>query len=315
MFLKRLFNLMPKDEYSHALDLFNIGQYRKALKKFEMLLAGASQGKSRSDLDIATVELYACEAHVALSKEFSAEGNIAEAIREMELAVALKPRFADLRYTLGSLYDDQNNLQKAEEYIRSSIDINPMFFRAHVHLARILRANGDREGAIHELETARNSCPKFYKQELNDLIKAMRFDKDDEELKTFFHCIIEEKPTSAQISRELAIESIQQGNDAEAIRELKKAITLQPDYPDLHNYLGIAYGNAGMVDDAIEEFETALKINPKYIKARLNLALVLYENERYPEAKSNIEAVLQVQPENQLANNLHKELETVGDVS
>lgn len=313
MFLKRLFNLMPKDEYSHALDLFNEGQYRKALKKLEALLAGASQGKSRSDVDISTVELYACEAHVALSKEYAEEGNVSEAIREMEQAVALKPRFADLRYTLGSLYDEIGDLKKADEYIRSALDINPKFFKAHVHMARILRAKNNREGAIQELELAKVSCPKFYKKELNDLVKALRVNKDDEELKTFFHCIIEEKPSSAQISRELAIESIQHGNDAEAIRELKKALTLQPDYPDLHNYLGIAYGNAGMVDDAIEEFETALKINPKYIKARLNLALVLYENERYPEAKSNIEAVLQVQPENQLANNLYAELETVGE--
>jgi Flp pilus assembly protein TadD len=314
MFLKRLFNLMPKDEYSHALDLFNIGQYRKALKKFEALLAGASQIKARSDMDISTVELYACEAHVALSKELASEGDVSEAIRQMEMAVALKPRFADLRYALGSLHDETNNLTQAEELIRSALDINPKFFRAHVHLARILKAKGDREGAIRELETARESCPKFYAQELNGLLKALRADKGDEELKTFFHCIIEEKPSSAQISRELAIEAIQHGNNAGAIRELKKALTLQPDYPDLHNYLGIAYGNAGMVDDAIEEFEISLKINPKYIKARLNLALLLYENERYPESKSNIEAVLQVQPDNQLANNLYRELETVGDI-
>jgi tetratricopeptide (TPR) repeat protein len=314
MFLKRLFNLIPKDEYSHALDLFNVGQYRKALKKFDALLAGASQGKSRPDLDISTVELYACEAHVALSKEYANNGNLLEAIQEMDLAVSLKPRFADLRYTLGSLYDELGDAKKAAELFRSSLDINPKFFKAHVHLARILMASHEPDQAIGELEIARESCPKFYKKELNDLLKALRVNKDDEELKVFFHCIIEEKPSSAQISRELAIESIQHGNDADAIRELKKALALQPDYPDLHNYLGIAYGNAGMVDDAIEEFETALKINPKYIKARLNLALVLYENERYPEAKSNIEAVLQVQPENQLANNLFAELETVGEI-
>jgi len=314
MFLKRLFNLIPKDEYSHALDLFNVGQYRKALKKLEALLTEDSRGKTPSNVDISTVELYACEAHVALSREYQSEGNLPESIREMEQAVSLKPRFADLRYALGSLYDETGNLKKAEEYVSSALEINPKFFKAHVHLAKILRMNNDRDGAINELERARESCPKFYKQELNDLVKTLRIDKDGEEFNIFFHSIIEEKPSSAQISRELAIEAIHQGNDAEAIRELKKAITIQPDYPDLHNYLGIAYGNAGMVDDAIEEFETALKINPKYIKARLNLALVLYENERYPEAKSNIESVLQVQPDNQLANNLRAELETVGEI-
>jgi hypothetical protein len=38
-----------------------------------------------------------------------------------------------------------------------------------------------------------------------------------------------------------------------------------------------------MVDDAVQEFEVALKINPYYLKARLNLALLYYENARYDE--------------------------------
>jgi Flp pilus assembly protein TadD len=97
----------------------------------------------------------------------------------------------------------------------------------------------------------------------------------------------------------------------EAIRELKKALAIKPDYPDLHNYLGIAYGNSGMVDDAVHEFEVALKINPYYAKARLNLALLYYENTRFEEAQAQIDHVLKVQPDNQLANNLLNELRVV----
>jgi len=112
---------------------------------------------------------------------------------------------------------------------------------------------------------------------------------------------------------ELAVEAIQNGNMDEAIRELKKAIALKPDYPDLHNYLGIAYGNNGMIDDAVHEFEIALKINPYYLKARLNLALLYYENTRYDEAHAQLDEVLKVQPDNQLANNLLHELRMVAE--
>jgi Tfp pilus assembly protein PilF len=196
---------------------------------------------------------------------------------------------------------------------KSALEINEKFFKARVNLAQILMLMGDDTEAVKELETAKQFCPNFYRTELNDLIQAVRIKSSEDELAVFFHNITEEQPSSSQISRELAIEYIQNGHNTEAIRELKKSISFQPDYPDLHNYLGIAYGNSGMVDDSIEEFETALKINPYYIKARLNLALVMYENGRYPEARSNIDAVLNVQPENQLANNLLKELETIGE--
>ncbi len=300
--------MIPKDEYSRALDMYNNGHYKKALKRFEALLAESDDSEG---MDMQTLELYACEAHVALSKEHATEGNIAEAARDMEKAVALKPRFADLRYTLGTFYIKLGNLNKAKELFRNALEINPKYFKARVHLARVLLSLEEKDESTGELEAARAYCPNFYKKELDDLIRALRISTDDDDINLCFYEILEERPSSSQISREIAIEAIHNGSYTEAIRELKKAIAYQPDYPDLHNYLGIAYGNNGMVDDALEEFEVALKINPKYIKARLNLALVLYENGRFPEAKTNIEAVLEVQPENQLANNLLSELETV----
>ena len=128
-----------------------------------------------------------------------------------------------------------------------------------------------------------------------------------------FHEILDDRPSSTQVRREIAIEAIQNGDYAEAVRELKKSIAVNPDYPDLHNYLGIAYGNSGMVDDSIEEFEIALKINPYYLKARLNLGLALYDQGRYAEAHNQIERVLSVQPDHQLAQNLLAELKTVSE--
>jgi Tfp pilus assembly protein PilF len=56
-----------------------------------------------------------------------------------------------------------------------------------------------------------------------------------------------------------------------------------------------------------------LKINPYYIKARLNLALLYYENSRYEEAQVQLDEVLAVQPDNNLANNLLHELRAVTD--
>jgi tetratricopeptide (TPR) repeat protein len=66
-----------------------------------------------------------------------------------------------------------------------------------------------------------------------------------------------------------------------------------------------------MTDDAIMEFETALKINPDYLKARLNLALALYEKGARDESMRNLELVLELDPENELAVNLLRELQPI----
>lgn len=307
MFLKRLFTFIPKSEFSRALNLFNSGEYQRALDKFEELQALAVDA---SDVDRATLDLYTCEAHVALAQQCANNGDNDTAIREMEEAVRIKPMFADLHYKLGVLYAGKRRLEDAQRCFRSSLEINNKFFRSRVYVSMISHELGDREAAVREAMDAKQSCPNFYRENLDALVLALRAGSDDE-ISRLYSELIEERPSSAQISKELAIEAIQDGNTDEAIRELKKAIALKPDYPDLHNFLGIAYGNNGMLDDAVHEFEVALKVNPYYLKARLNLALLYYENSRYEEAQAQLDQVLKVQPDNQLANNLLHELKLV----
>lgn len=310
MFLKRLFNFIPKSEFSKALGWFNTGQYRKALRKFEELRAVSEQ---HEDVDSATLDLYTCEAHVALGKEYADVRNYDAAIEELKVAVQIKPTFADLHYMLGKFLAEVQRYHEAEQAFRAALDVNNKFFRARVHLAFVLHETGDRTDAAAELTASKLSCPNFYRDSLDDLIHFLRASEPNPECDRLFRELLEERPSSAQISKELAIEAIQNGDNHEAIRELKKAIGLQPDYPDLHNFLGIAYGNAGMVDDAVQEFETSLKINPYYLKARLNLALLYYENDRFDEAQGQIDEVLAIQPDNQLANNLLSELRALAD--
>jgi len=310
MFLKRLFKFIPRNEFSKALGLFNSGNYSKALKKFEELQAVSER---HEDVDRSTLDLYTCEAHVALAKAHIAADEIEEAVHEMELATSIKPTFADLRYLLGTLYSRQGHFDKAKEQFTDALAINNKFFRARVYLSLALRASGSPDEAVEEIAKSQHSCPNFYRESLDLLEMGLRSGADEDEMERLYRALLEERPSSAQISRELAIEAIQNGDCEEAIRELKKAVVLNPDYPDIHNYLGIAYGNSGMIDDAVEEFEVALKINPYYLKARLNLALLYYENDCYEEAHAQLEHVLKVQPDNQLANNLREELQIVSE--
>lgn len=310
MFLKRFFRFVPRNEYSHALDLFNDGHYKKALRILDELMA--RQG-SDPELDIDTIQLYACESHVALGKQRLNDGKLRDAIAEMEKAVALKPKFADLRYTLAGLLGDAARFEEAKDHLARALEVNPKFFKAKISLARAEYVTGDRTRAMEILASGREDAPSFYRENVDHLIQMIRMGDDDAAVKQAFHEVLEDRPSSAQVRREIAIQAIQNGDFGEAIRELKKAIAVNADYPDLHNYLGIAYGNSGMADDAVEEFEIALKINPYYLKARLNLALALYDQGRYAEAQNHIERVLAVQPDNQLARNLLAEIRVVSD--
>lgn len=306
MFLKKLIRVLPKDDFGRAIDLFNRGNYAKAVRTFESILAGESD--AASDLDIETVSLYACEAHLGLANKHKEEGRIDAAIEEMERVLELKPTWVDVHNNLGELYCVRKEYPAAEERFRKAIELNPKYFRAHLNLTNILFLEDRSDESSEQLKIAAQFCPGFLSELMEELKDLAASNPDVKEWSALFERILVEQPSSVQVSRQVALDSIQNGDYMEAIHELKKAIAIEPDYADLHNLLGIAYGNEGMVDDSIEEFEIALKINPYFLKARLNMALSLFERSSYEEAHYHLKKVLEIKPDDELAINLLKEL-------
>jgi len=164
---------------------------------------------------------------------------------------------------------------------------------------------------IEELQKSLSCAPGFYVKKDNTLTRDIKNGLDREDILRQFDNVLRERPSSAQVSKQIALEHIQQGNYDSAITELKKTLSLTPDFADLHNMLGIAYVNIGSKDDGIMEFNTALKINPEYLKAHLNIALTYYEKGSFSESSRHLDKVLKIDPENELALNLKNELPTV----
>ncbi|MBI2981665.1 MAG: tetratricopeptide repeat protein [Deltaproteobacteria bacterium] len=57
-------------------------------------------------------------------------------------------------------------------------------------------------------------------------------------------------------------------------------------YADLLNMLGVIYHQDGKFNNAITYFREALRINPNYVEANLNLAILLNDLGEYKEAKA-----------------------------
>ena len=54
---------------------------------------------------------------------------------------------------------------------------------------------------------------------------------------------------------------------------LAEAASARPSFPDLYNMLGVIYHAQGRFSDAEEAFENALRLNPRYTEAALNLSV------------------------------------------
>jgi len=309
MFSERFFRFIPRAGLKKALTYFNNGDYKRACREFELYLTRiAIEGKSQ---DQEMIRMYMVESYIEYAKRASRDGKHEDAVRTLEKAVELQPRYADIHSSLGILYAGRGRIEESRECFKRALEINPAYLRARVMLAKSYDDNGDSERAVAELETSLATAPSFFADQVKELARIIRNNAPANEREDAFRRLLEEKPSSAQVSKQIALESIQNGECEAAATELKKSLSINPHYPDLRNLLGIAYANRGMTDDAIMEFETALKINPDYLKARLNLALALYDKGARDDAMRNLEMVLELDPENELAVNLLRELQPV----
>lgn len=70
-----------------------------------------------------------------------------------------------------------------------------------------------------------------------------------------------------------------------AERYLRKVLESNNRFADIHNLLGVVCHLEGKFESAIASFEEALKINPNYTEALLNLAVLYNDLGRFAEAK------------------------------
>ena len=96
-------------------------------------------------------------------------------------------------------------------------------------------------------------------------------------------------PDSAEVAAALeglAGLLIQRGRYSEAREQFDRALYLNPGYPDLYNYRGIALCELERYDEATEAFRTSAELGSGHSVPRLNLAFAYLRAGQYKEAEA-----------------------------
>lgn len=89
--------------------------------------------------------------------------------------------------------------------------------------------------------------------------------------------------TAAKVHYDRAVKLLEDGRFDEAISEFEEAIKNKPDYALAHNDLGTVYYSMGRLGDAEVEFEKAVQADPSLALAHANLANVYNDQGRFEE--------------------------------
>ncbi|RMF96745.1 MAG: type IV pilus biogenesis/stability protein PilW [Gammaproteobacteria bacterium] len=192
---------------------------------------------------------------------------------------------ARLNYELGYRYFLQGDLPEAQAKLEKAIDQNPKLAEAHTALAMVYERLGDREAAERQYRRSVSLSPKN-----PDAIEAL----------------------AVYLCRS-------GGREQEALREFDRAIAipLSVHFTDKAALLANAGVCAKRVDlaKAEEYLRLALRSNPGYAEALLQLADVAYRREHHLQARAFLERYLGVSEPNPAALWLGVQIEqALGDV-
>jgi len=105
--------------------------------------------------------------------------------------------------------------------------------------------------------------------------------KDDHML---YADMVKKSPDGAIPRNNFGIQLQNEGKIDDAIEQFQIALRLNPDYAEARHNLGVSLFDKGKTDEAIQEYQIALRLKPDYVNAYTNLGKAFFNKGRIDEA-------------------------------
>ncbi|MCU1303754.1 MAG: Tetratricopeptide repeat protein [Candidatus Sulfotelmatobacter sp.] len=212
------------------------------------------------------------------------------AIDQYEQIVKIEPNNVDDRLLLGRLYRLNNDLQKAEDQLKTAVKLDPDSEEAVTTLALLYTDEGDSTHALQVLssvpDTGRSAKlysalgatyeqRKDYKSAIDAYKHAIRLDRDN-----------------LDAIRGLAENLLNDGQVDAALDQYKVIADANPE--DAQTYLRISeiYRRQGKYDEALDSLKKAQSMVPDALEVPYNIAVVYQAQGRYDEAEKLLQDLL-----------------------
>jgi tetratricopeptide (TPR) repeat protein len=260
----------------------------------------AVEAERRPGVFAANVQIGAAEMFHGIGVALSRDGSADLALVFLRLGVYLDPGADVISMALGQLLDGAGQHESANaiyDAIPATSALKPM---AVVRVAQNLDATGDRAEAIRRLKNIVATQPDDL-DAVSVLGDLLRYDEDYLAAAEAYGQALAitggESPADWRFYyvRGIAYERAKQWPDAEA--DFLKALDLNPDQPQVLNYLGYSWVDQGInLEPALEMIEKAVERAPNDGYIIDSLGWAFYRLGRYDEAVQALEQAVQLRP-------------------
>ena len=222
------------------------------------------------------------------------------------LALALRPDHIEAILLTADLLEELEQYELATEVYDTVPRDDPSYHAAELGRASALERAGDTESAIgvlRQLTRTHGEIPAVHVS-LGDLLRRLeRYDEATPNYDRAIELMGEPQPGEWVVYFARGITHEREDRWALAEADFRKALELNPDQPQVLNYLGYSFVEMNMnMDEALDLIERAVEARPDSGYITDSLGWALYRLGRYDEAVGHMERAVELEPIDPIVN-------------
>ena len=219
---------------------------------------------------------------------------MSDARARIERAIAAAPRSAAVLVTAAQFERADGGVERAEQYLRKAIDVEPADLVAYNQLASLYISQKKLEEGKRELqELVRRQPDAVSARTMIGIIDQLQ--GRTVEARQLYEAIVGDSPTAAVAANNLAYMYADRGEQLDRALELaQRAKSQMPDNADVSDTLGWAYYKRGMPDMAVKAFEFSVGKDPKNPIYLVHLGLAYAKAGQPEKARAALTQALQL---------------------
>ena len=294
--LKSIRNLLGNYQLKSGLYHYYRGESKQAIEFLTRILATPETPETDRRMAI----YYLTQTYIAAAEKSEEAKNLEAAVEGYKEALALTPDYPDIHFRMGGLYARFGLSLEAIQCLRRACELHAGYLEARVQLAFLLLENGQKDEAVAEFTAARDLAVRALEEPFRKAQEAIARG-DTQGAGEWMRETFLRRPESFGFHYRRALRFLTEGQHERAVEDFRLASQFNPNFADVHNYIGVALGELERWSEAVPAFRRALEANPEYPFARLNLAFALAEAGHDKEAVEELRAILGREPNNEPA--------------
>jgi tetratricopeptide (TPR) repeat protein len=194
-----------------------------------------------------------------------------EAIATLQRALEIEPR-AEAHYTLGVIYWQQGDLDRAANALSAAVAAGPQYADAHYTLGAVRAARGDAAGAVESLRRALVLRPDLTGAH-DTLARVLQRSGDDAGGRKHF-AEADRLRRRAQLEQEASVltalgtQKLEAGNLTGALEQFRRATAAFEAYAPAYYQMGRTLQRLGEIEASRAAFARAAELNPSLVSPR-----------------------------------------------